>query len=75
VEDCDIFGNTFAGLEIREEGNPIIQKCCINRNKDDAIYSHDNGKGKVENCDLTNNKAGTFDIDSTSQVQQNNNKT
>ena len=75
MEDCDIFGNTFAGLEIREEGNPIIQKCCINRNKDDAIYSHDNGKGTVENCVLIGNERGSVYIDSTSQVQQSNNKT
>ena len=75
MEDCDIFANTLSGVQIREEGNPIIQKCRINRNEYQAIYSHDNGRGTVENCDLTGNKRGAFDIDSTSQVQQSNNKT
>ena len=75
VEDCDIFTNTYHGVEIREEGNPIIQKCRINRNEWRAIYSHDNGKGTVENCDLTDNKLVAFKIDSTSHVQQKNNKT
>jgi parallel beta-helix repeat protein len=75
VEDCDIFANTYAGVEIKEEGNPMIQKCRINRNGYEAIWSHDNGRGTVENCDLTGNKRGDFDIDSTSQVQQSNNKT
>jgi parallel beta-helix repeat protein len=75
VEDCDIFANAKAGVEIKEEGNPTIQKCRINRNGYEAIWSHDNGRGTVENCDLTGNKRGAFDIDSTSQVQQSNNKT
>jgi hypothetical protein len=75
VENCDIFGNTNAGVKIREESNPIIQKCRINRNGYEAIWSQNNGKGTVENCDLTGNKRGAFDIDSTSQVQQSNNKT
>jgi parallel beta-helix repeat protein len=75
VEDCDIFANTNAGVRIKEEGNPIIQKCRINRNGYEAIWSSENGRGTVENCDLTGNKRGAFDIDSTSQVQQHNNKT
>jgi parallel beta-helix repeat protein len=75
VEDCDIFANTYQGVAITEEGNPIIQKCRINRNEYQAICSHDNGRGTVENCDLTDNKGGVFYIDSTSQVQQSNNKT
>jgi parallel beta-helix repeat protein len=74
VEGCDIFANTLSGVEITKEGNPIIQKCRINRNQQ-AIYSHDNGRGMVENCDLTGNKRGAFEIDSTSHVQQSNNKT
>jgi parallel beta-helix repeat protein len=74
VEGCDIFANTLSGVEITKEGNPIIQKCRINRNQQ-AIYSHDNGRGMVENCDLTGNKRGAFEIDSTSHVQQHNNKT
>ena len=75
VEDCDIFANIYYGVEIREEGNPIIQKCRINRNGYEAIWSDSNGRGTVENYDLTGNKRGAFDIDSTSQVQQSNNKT
>jgi F-box protein 11 len=75
VEDCDIFANTNAGVRIKEEGNPIIQKCRINRNGYEAIWSSENGRGTVENCDLTGNKRGAFDINSTSQVQQHNNKT
>ena len=75
MEDCDIFANTNAGVAISEEGNPIIQKCRINRNEYQAIWSHDNGRGRVENCDLTGNKRGAFKIDSTSQVQRSNNKT
>jgi parallel beta-helix repeat protein len=75
VEDCDIFANTNSGVVIREEGNPIIQKCRINRNGYEAIWSYNNGKGRVENCDLTDNQEGAFDIDSTSEIQQRNNKT
>jgi parallel beta-helix repeat protein len=75
VKDCNIFANTLTGVQISGEGNPIIQKCRINRNQSQAIYSHNNGRGTVENCDLTDNKGGAFHIDPTSQVQQNNNKT
>ncbi len=73
VDDCEIFNNAYSGVEIREGSNPMIRQCKINQNKEYAVYVHDKGAGTVENCNLSGNLRGTFNIDTTSQVQRNGN--
>jgi parallel beta-helix repeat protein len=51
VEDCDIFANTLAGLEIKEEANPTIRRCKIHDNAA-GISVHTKGQGIVEDCDI-----------------------
>lgn len=74
IKKCNIFNNTLSGIEIRNDSNLVIRDCKINSNQEYAIYIHDRGTGTVESCDLTDNVKGTFNIDSTSQVQKSNNQ-
>lgn len=74
IENCDIYSNIFHGIKINNNGNPVIKYCNINRNSR-AIFSGKQGKGSIKYSDLTDNKNGAFLIDSTSHVQQSNNKT
>ncbi len=74
LEDCDIFGNAYAGVESRTGGNPFIQRCRINRNGYEAIWVHDKGQGTVENCDLTGNTRGAWDIGFGWHVRRSGNK-
>jgi parallel beta-helix repeat protein len=52
VEDCDIFANTLAGVEIKEEANPTIRRCKIRDGKQSGILIHTKGQGIVEDCDI-----------------------
>jgi parallel beta-helix repeat protein len=74
LEDCDIFGNAHAGVEIRTGGNPVIRRCTIKNNRYWAVRVRDNGRGTVEDCDLRGNPGGAWKIDSTSSVQRRGNK-
>ena len=55
VEDCDIFGNTLAGVAIKTGGNPVIRRCKIHDGKQTGVIVWDNGQGTVEDCDIFGN--------------------
>ncbi len=55
VEDCDIFGNAGAGVEIRQIGNPIIRRCKIHHGERDGVYVTEKGAGLIESCDIFGN--------------------
>jgi F-box protein 11 len=73
VEDCDITGNASAGVQIRSGGDLTVRGCRIRDHKgfgvvagldvedesllDDAP-TEDNGRGTVEDCDITGNVTG-----------------
>nr|WP_233258733.1 right-handed parallel beta-helix repeat-containing protein [[Phormidium] sp. ETS-05] len=59
---------------IKEGGNPTIGRCKINHNGYEAVRVHNKGGGTVENCDLTGNSRGAWDIDASSRVQRSGNK-
>lgn len=50
VEDCEIFANRYAGVEICEESAPLIRHCRIHHNKGDGIWAYHSGQGTVEDC-------------------------
>jgi F-box protein 11 len=52
IADCDIYGNTLAGVEIREESNPTLRRCRIYNGPSNGVYIHTNGKGTLEECDI-----------------------
>ncbi len=73
IEDCDIYENALAGVEIETSADPVIRKCRINRNIYQAVYVYKNGRGTITDCDLRNNTKGDFYIDSSSWVRGSNN--
>ncbi|MDM8562101.1 right-handed parallel beta-helix repeat-containing protein, partial [Candidatus Marithioploca araucensis] len=62
IENCDIFGNAFAGIEIKTGGNHVIQHCQIHDNKQGGIYVYEDGKGRIENCDIFGNALAGIEI-------------
>ena len=73
IENCDIFGNAFSGIQIGTGGNPVVQKCTIKQNAYQAVYVHDGGAGTIENCDLRDNAKGAWNIKSGCQVRRSGN--
>ena len=55
LEDCDIFGNAFSGLQIREGGDPVIRRCKIHDGKSAGVLVYENGRGTLEDCDIFGN--------------------
>lgn len=62
VEDCDIFGNTYAGVEIKQGSNPVIRQCQIHDGKGGGIFVYENGQGTVEDCDIFGNAYAGVEI-------------
>jgi hypothetical protein len=61
-EDCDIFANTFAGVEVRTGGAPTMRKCRIQKNGYQAIWIYDKSGGVYEENDLRDNQLGAWSI-------------
>jgi F-box protein 11 len=74
VEDCEIVGNHCAGVGIADGGNPIIRRCRINRNGEPAVRMFADGLGKVEDCDLTENKGGAWSNEGKNSAEHNRNR-
>lgn len=62
VEDCDIYDNGLAGIEIREGGDPVIRRCKIYQGKKQGFYAHHGGLGTLEACDVYDNTFAEVDI-------------
>lgn len=74
IEECSIFDNAKSGVTITEGANPTIQRCKINRNGYEAVWVLNGGAGSIEDCDLTGNTRGTWDIEPGCNVNRSNNK-
>jgi F-box protein 11 len=48
------------GVEIKTGGNPTLRGNRVNRNKYQAVWIHDGGRGVVEDNDLTDNAKGAW---------------
>ncbi len=55
VEDCDIFANKYAGVEICEDSAPVIRHSRIHHNKGDGIWAYHSGQGAIEDCVIFDN--------------------
>lgn len=55
IEDCDIFSNAGAGVEIKNIGNPFIRRCKIHHGERDGVSVYEKGAGVVERCDIFSN--------------------
>jgi parallel beta-helix repeat protein len=55
IEDCDIYGNTNAAVEIKEGSNTVVRRSKLYDNKASGIYIWKNSKGTIEDCDIYGN--------------------
>jgi hypothetical protein len=62
VEDCEIFANGLAGVEIRDGANPSLRRCKIHDGKQAGVLVHDNGRGVLEDCELFGNTLSGVEI-------------
>ena len=55
IENCELFGNTYAGIQIDTGGNPTLRGCTIRDNRESGVYVLDNGAGLIEQCQIIGN--------------------
>ena len=55
LEDNDIFANAFAGVEIKEGGNPTLRRNRIHDGKQSGVHVHENGQGTLEDNEIIAN--------------------
>ena len=54
-EDNDIFGNPFAGIEVKGKSAPIVWRNRIHDGKQAGIYLHEDAGGTYEDNQITGN--------------------
>jgi parallel beta-helix repeat protein len=52
LEDNDITGNAYSGVEITTDSNPTLRANRINRNAYQAVWIHHGGRAVIEDNDL-----------------------
>lgn len=70
IQNSDISENEFAGISIKEGGNPRVSGCRIHRNGDVGIWIQKSGLGVLEGNDLRGNRKGGLSLEEGSRVQQ-----
>jgi F-box protein 11 len=56
IEDCDIYGNTNAAVEIKDGSNTTVRRSKLYDNKASGLYVWKNSKGTIEDCDIYGNE-------------------
>lgn len=56
VDECDIFGHEYAGVNIQQNSNPIIRQCRIHSCHTHGVSIADKGAGIIEECDIYGNE-------------------
>ncbi len=62
VEECDITGNSIAGIGLLQGSNPIIRRCTIHHNRQDGMYIGERSSGTIEDCDIYDNERAGIEI-------------
>ncbi len=62
IEGCDIFGNAYSGVAIKEGGNPTVRNCKIHDGKQPGVHVYESGEGLIEGCDIFGNALAGVEI-------------
>jgi serine/threonine-protein kinase len=74
VEDCDIYNNALAGVELKQRGRLLVRQSRIKRNRFAGVWARDQATATFENCDLTANPRGAWQIEDKAKVTRKDNK-
>jgi parallel beta-helix repeat protein len=69
IENSDISENEFAGISIKEAGNPRVSGCRITRNGDVGVWIQKSGLGMITGNDLRGNRKGGISLEAGSRAQ------
>jgi len=61
IEDCEIWGNAYAGVEIATGSTWVVRACRIRDGAASGIYVREQGEGLIEDCEIWGNKMAGVD--------------
>lgn len=62
IEECQMYGNTFAGIQISTGANPTIGRCTMRDGKQGGLLVNVNGMGVIEDCQIYGNAISGIEI-------------
>ncbi|MBA3805999.1 MAG: right-handed parallel beta-helix repeat-containing protein [Acidobacteria bacterium] len=62
IEDCDIYGNVNASVEIKDGSSTIVRRSKLHDNKASGVFVWKNSKGTIEDCDIYGNDYAAITI-------------
>lgn len=62
IEDCDIYGNVNAAIEIKDGSSTVVRRSKLHDNKASGVYVWKNSKGTIEDCDIYGNDYAAITI-------------
>ncbi len=62
VEECEIVGNSRAGVKITQSSNPVIRFCTIHHGGQQGVYIAKKGAGTLEECEIFDNEQSGIEI-------------
>ena len=62
LEDNEINGNGFHGVEIRTKGTPTLRRNRIHHNSLHGVLIHQGGGGVIQDNEITGNASGAWSI-------------
>jgi F-box protein 11 len=69
IENSEISENEFAGISIKEAGNPRVHGCRVTRNGDVGIWIQKSGLGIITGNDLRGNRKGGISLEAGARAQ------
>ena len=60
--DCEIYGNSDAGIKVLDFGNPTVIRCKIHDGKTGGVFVYDKGLGVFKDCDIYRNEYAGIEV-------------
>jgi parallel beta-helix repeat protein len=67
IEECKIFNN-YVGIEIKQNGAPLVQGCKINNNRHQGVMADGVSAGSITGSELIGNTGGAWKLDNGSRL-------
>lgn len=62
MDGCKIYGCESPNFVIKKNANPLIKNCSSTDSKQNGMWFKDAGRGRIENCDISNNQRTNVDV-------------
>jgi hypothetical protein len=62
LEDCEVTGQSVAGIWIADDANPIVRRCIVQRSKVRGVFVSERGQGFIDACFIMSNDGPGIEV-------------